>query len=333
MEPGRLIMEDLPIPDLTPGNAVVKIEKCGICGSDITAYRGVNPTQTYPIHGLGHEGVGTIVEIGENEQGLKEGDRVALEPYVPDFTCHMCRVGRYNNCAHIHVCGVHKNGMMTEYFLHPVRLLHKLPDELDFTRAALTEPLAIGLHGAARARVKQGDTVAVFGAGTIGLMAGFACRALGATPILIDLVEERLEFARKELGFAHVCCSAKQDVKEYLEEATGGEMCQSMIDCTGAAAVHANMHDYVWHGGCIALVGWPHGLTTFNQTRIMQKEIDICPSRNSAGQFPTAIRLLQEDELPIRKMITRTIGMEETESVMQDMIEHPGEYLKVVINI
>ncbi len=82
-EPGKLVMEDMPRPILTPGHAIVEIEKCGICGSDVTAYSGKNPTMKYPIHGLGHEGVGTIVEIGENEEGFKVGDRVALEPYVP----------------------------------------------------------------------------------------------------------------------------------------------------------------------------------------------------------------------------------------------------------
>ena len=91
-EPGRLVMEDLPRPALTEGNAIVKMEMCGICGSDVTAFSGKNPTMRYPIHGMGHEGVGVIAEIGENDRGLKVGDRVALEPYVPDFTCHMCRV-------------------------------------------------------------------------------------------------------------------------------------------------------------------------------------------------------------------------------------------------
>ena len=195
-EPGKLVMEDLPRPVLTEGNAIVKMEMCGICGSDVTAFSGKNPTMRYPIHGMGHEGVGVVVEVGENDQGLKVGDRVALEPYVPDFTCHMCKVGRFNNCANLHVCGVHKDGMMTEYFSHPIRLCYKLPDELDFLRAALVEPLTIGLHGATRARVTAGDKVVVFGAGTIGLMAAFACLSYGAEPFLVDVVQERLDFAR-----------------------------------------------------------------------------------------------------------------------------------------
>ena len=331
--PGNLVMEDLPRPQLTPGNAIVRIEMCGICGSDVTAYSGRNPTMRYPIHGLGHEGVGVIEEIGVNDRGLKVGDRVALEPYVPDFTCHMCRIGRFNNCADLHVCGVHKDGMMTEYFSHPIRLLYKLPDELDFLRAALVEPLTIGLHGATRARVTAGDKVVVFGAGTIGLMAAFGCLSYGATPILVDMVQERLDFARDQLCMPHVFNSRDGGVVEYLKEVTDGAMCQAMIDCTGAAPVLANMHDYVWHGGRIALVGWPHGPVTVNQTRLMQKEIDVCSCRNSCGKFPEAIRLIQADQLPIKKLITKTIRLEETESTIRDMMEHPGNYLKVVIKI
>lgn len=332
-EPGKLVLEDLPRPTLTPGNAIVKIEACGICGSDVTAYRGSNPTMKYPIHGLGHEGVGTIVEVGENEQGLKVGGRVALEPYVPDFTCHMCKEGRFNNCADLHVCGVHKDGMMTEYFSHPIRLCYQLPDELDFIRAALVEPLTIGLHGITRARVSAGDYVVITGAGTIGLMAAFGCRSYGAVPILVDVVQERLDFARRELGMPYVFNSKNGDLVEYLKEVTGGSMAQALIECTGAAPIHAAMHDYVWHGGRIALVGWPHGMTSLNQTRLMQKEIDVLPSRNSCGKFPEAIKLLQDGVLSIPQMITKTIPLEETETTIQDMIEHPGDYLKVVVEL
>lgn len=332
-EPGKLVFEDLPRPVLTEGNAIIKIEMCGICGSDVTAFSGKNPTMKYPIHGLGHEGVGTIVEIGDNDRGLKVGDRVALEPYVPDFTCPMCQVGRFNNCVDLHVCGVHKDGMMTEYFSHPIPLLYKLPDDLDFTRAALTEPLTIGLHGITRARVTKGEYVVITGAGTIGLMAAFGCLSYGATPILVDVLQQRLDYAKNELNIPYVFNSREGDVVEYLRQVTGGAMCQALIECTGAAPIHAAMHDYVCHGGRIALVGWPHGLTTLNHTRLQQKEIDILPCRNSCGKFPEAIKLIEEDVLPIKKMITKIVSLDETADTIRDMMEHPGDYLKAIVRI
>lgn len=331
-EPGKLEIRDMPKPVLTEGQAIIKMDMCGICGSDVTAYRGVNPTMKYPVNGLGHEGVGIIEEIGDNDKGLKQGDRVALEPYVPCNKCHMCAVGRFNNCADIRVCGVHKDGMMTEYFSHPVQLLYKLPDELSFTHAALVEPLTIGLHGATRARVSKGEHCVVFGAGIIGLMASFACINYGATPILIDVLQKRLDYA-KELGIPYVFNSQEGDVETYLKEVTGGKLPEAMIDCTGAPVILENMHNYVCHGGRIALVGWPHNPVLINTVRMTQKEIDILPSRNSNAKFPEAIQLVNEGKVPTDAIITKVIKLAEVEDTIKDMIQNPSDYLKVIVEI
>ena len=122
-------------------------------------------------------------------------------------------------------------------------------------------------------------------------------------------------------------------VEDFLLEVTGGKLCEAMIDCTGAQPVLGNMHNYVCHGGRIALVGWPHGEVSFNQTRLMQKEIDVCPSRNSCGKFPEAIELIHKGELPIHKMLTKVIDLAQVEETIQDMMIHPGDYLKVVTKI
>ena len=331
-KPEKLEIKDLPKPELVPGQAVIKMEMCGICGSDVTAYRGVNPTMKYPINGLGHEGVGIIEAIGENDKGLKVGDRVALEPYVPCNKCHMCAEERFNNCADIHVCGVHKDGMMAEYFLHPVQLLYKLPDDLTFKHAALVEPFTIGLHAATRARVKSGEKVVIFGAGVIGLMAAYACINYGAFPILIDVIQERLDYA-KERGIPYIFNSKEGGIEEYLKEVTEGKLPEAMIDCTGAPVILEQMHNYVCHGARIALVGWPHNPVAINTVRKMQKEIDICPSRNSNKKFPEAIKLIHENKIPTDAFITKMIRLDEVETTIQDMIKKPSDYLKVIVEI
>lgn len=331
-KPETLEIKNLKKPHLEEGYAVIKMEMCGICGSDITAYRGVNPTMKYPIYGLGHEGVGTILEIGENEKGLKAGDRVALEPYVPCNRCHMCLEKRFNNCTDLRVCGVHKDGMMAEYFSHPIQLLYKLPDNLSFVHASLIEPLTIGLHGITRARVKKGEKVVIFGAGVIGLMAAFGAMNYGAEPILVDVIEERLDYAKKH-GIPYTANGKVTDVEEYLKEVTGGKLPEAMVDCTGAKAIIENMHNYVCHGGRIALVGWPHSSILINTIRLTQKEIDICPSRNSNGKFPEAMQMICENKIPTDALITKVIEMNEVENTIKDMIEFPNRYLKVVVNI
>ena len=331
-EPEKLELKEMEKPTLVPGQAGVKIELCGICGSDVTAYRGVNPPIPYPIEGLGHEGVGIIEAIGENDKGLKVGDRVALEPYVPCNQCHMCAEGRFNNCADIHVCGVHKDGMMAEYFLHPIQLLYKLPDDLSFRHGALVEPFTIGLHAATRARVKKEEHVVIFGAGVIGLMAAFASINYGATPILIDVLDERLNYA-KELGISYVFNSKSGKIEDYLREVTSGKLPEAMIDCTGAPVVLEQMHEYVCHGGRIALVGWPHNPVAINTVRLMQKEIDICPSRNSNGKFPEAIQLIHNNKIPAEAFITKMVHLNQVEEVILDMIEKPCDYLKVIVRV
>lgn len=331
-EPGKIEIKDAEMPELEPGQAVVKIELCGICGSDITAYRGVNPTVKYPINGLGHEGVGIIKKIGENDKGLKAGDRVALEPYVPCNKCHMCAVGRFNNCADIRVCGVHKDGMMAEYFLHPVQLLYKLPDDMSFEDAALVEPFTIGLHAATRARVAKGEKVVIFGAGVIGMMAAFASINYGATPILVDVIQERLDDAKK-MGILNICNSAEEDLETRLKAFTDGKLPEAMIDCTGAPPIIEHMHDYVCHGGRIALVGWPHNPVAINTVRLMQKEIDVCPSRNSNAKFPEAIQLIHEGKMPAKEFVTKIVNLGEVESTIKDMMQNPSEYLKVIVKI
>ncbi len=330
-QPGKMVLKDMPRPTLQTGQAVVKMKECGICGSDVTAYKGVNPTMKYPVDGIGHEGVGIIEEIGENSKGLKPGDRVVLEPYVPCNQCHMCKAGRFNNCVNLRVCGVHKNGMMAEYFLHPVQLLYKIPQNLTFTRATIVEPLTIGLHGATRARVAKGDHVVIFGAGTIGLLAAFACLNYGAVPILMDVLQTRLDEA-KALGIPHVYNSRDGGVAQELEKVFG-RLPDAMIDCTGSPFVLQEMHNYVRHGGRIALVGWPHEPVAINTVRCMQKELDICPCRNSNAKFPEAIRLVNEGKVPTTEIISKTVQLEEVEQTIQDMAQNPADYRKVVVKI
>lgn len=329
--PEQMVLREVPAPENRPGCAKVRMEYCGICGSDLTAYTGRNPTVKYPVAGIGHEGIGVIEEIGDNPRGLRPGDRVALEPYIPCRKCHMCAAERFNNCTDIRVAGVHTGGMMAGTVVFPAELLHKVPDGLDPLDAALTEPLTIGLHAAARAGVSRGESCVITGAGPIGLLAALGVKSRGAEPILVDVVEDRLAFAR-ECGIARTFNSAEGDLVSYLNEAAGGAP-QAMLECTGSPVILAAMHDYVRHGGRIALVGWPKGPVTVNTVRCIQKELDIHPSRNSNKQFPTALSLIASGAVPTRKIITKVVSLEETEATMLDMMAHPGNYMKVVVKL
>lgn len=331
LQPSQMELSEVEEPKLLENHAKVKMEYCGICGSDLTAYTGKNPTVRYPIEGIGHEGVGVITEIGENDRNLKVGDYVALEPYIPCLKCHSCAEERYNNCTDIRVAGVHTDGMMSDYVVFPIHLLHKFPDNLSPLEASLIEPLTIGLHAMTRARVSEGEYCVITGAGPIGLLAALGVKSKGATPILIDIVDDRLKLAR-ECGIEHVFNSTSGDVPEYLHKVTGN-LPHAMIECTGSPAILEIMHDYVRNGGRIALVGWPKGPVTINTIRCIQKELDILPSRNSNKQFPIAASLIAEGKIPVDKIITKVVNVEDAEAVILDMIANNKNYMKVVVKM
>ena len=330
-EPRKISVENVDRPRLEDGYAIIRIQHCGICGGDPNAFRGENPTVKYPIVGLGHEGVGYIDEIGENSYGLKKGDRVALEPYIPCLKCHQCLKGKHNNCTDIRVCGVHTVGMMCEYFRHPLHLIHKLPDEIPLETGVLVEPFTIGLHAATRSHVTKGDYVLVFGAGVIGLMSAFAAKHYGGTPIIVDVVQARLDAAR-DMGFDMVCNSRTEDLGAYVSEKTGGHLADVIIDCTGSPYVLKDMHLYCAYGARISLVGWPNRPVEINTIKCMQKEVTIYSSRNSNQKFPEAIELVRNGYLPADKLITKHIRPEELEDTMNDILANPQNYLKVIVD-
>ncbi|MDR2888746.1 MAG: alcohol dehydrogenase catalytic domain-containing protein [Lachnospiraceae bacterium] len=332
LAPQDLRVETAERPTLTEGQAIIRIKYCGICGGDPTAYSGKNPTCKYPIIGLGHEGAGYIEEIGENDKGLKVGDEVVLEPYIPCGQCHQCQQGRYNNCTDIRVTGVHSVGMMREYFSHPIALVHKIPSEISLERAVLAEPFTVGLHAATRAKVAKDDVCLIIGAGVIGTMAAYAVKHYGGKPLIVDVIGKKLDKV-KEMGYEYICNSTKTDVVSWLAEVTDGHMADVIIETSGSPYVIKEMHQYCAHGARIALVGWPHTPVEVNTIRLMQKEVDIYGSRNSCDKFAEALKLIKEGFLPEDQLITAFVPMDEINETMQKMMEQPQDYLKVVVEI
>lgn len=212
-EPWKVACVDQEMPTPKEGEALIKIHCAAVCGSDIGAFRGTNGLVSYP-RVIGHELSGEIVSIPDdparNPKGLKVGDRVAVDPYIYCGHCYACSIGRTNCCTSLKVLGVHVDGGMCEYFCHPANLLVKLPEGMSYEMGSLAEPLTIALHGIHRGSLKAGEYVAILGAGPIGLYAGMAAEAYGAHAIIIDIVQERLDFAKK-MGVEHTINSKEVD--------------------------------------------------------------------------------------------------------------------------
>lgn len=319
-----------PVPK--KGEALIRIMTAGVCGSDIGAFRGTNGLVSYP-RVIGHELAGIIEQIDEeNPKGLKAGDHVIVDPYLYCGHCYPCSIKRTNCCTDLKVLGVHVDGGMAEYFCHPADMLVKMPDGMDWILAAMAEPLTISLHGVHRGGLKAGEYCAIYGAGPIGLLAAMVAEAYGAHAILIDVVQERLDFG-KELGVEYVINSAKEDAVAEVARITEGNMAQLVMECTGANVCIRGSLDLVSNAGRITFTGWPKNETSLPTDLFTKKEIDIRGARTSAGEFEEAIELIMSGKVEVKKILTKTVSLAEAPETIIDIEKNPGNYMKVVVDL
>ena len=231
-----------------PGEALVRVGRVGICGTDYSGYLGKMPFFSYPRipgHELGVE----VLAVGAGVSNVKPGDRCAVEPYMNCQQCHPCRRGNSNCCEQLKVLGVMMDGGLCERFVLPARKLH-LSRSLTLDQLALVETLAIGCHAVNRGNPQPGDAVLVIGAGPIGLSVIEFVKLSGATCIVLDLNERRLEFCRTRMGVPHTLLARGDGSEvEELRQLTGGAMAQVVIDATGH---HLSMGKAL---GCAAFTG------------------------------------------------------------------------------
>lgn len=329
-KPWNIEISDVQMPKPKEGEALLRVKSAGICGSDIGAFRGTNGLVSYPRI-IGHEIAGEVISIPENNKnGIKPGDRVIVDPYLYCGHCYPCSIGRTNCCVDLKVLGVHVDGGMAEYFCHPADMLLKVPDDMPWDIIPLAEPLTIALHGIHRLNLKAGEHIAINGAGPIGLLAAMVALHYGAEPIMIDLVKERLDFA-KSLGVRYTINLREEDLVEKVSEYTNGRMAECVMEASGAnSAIRATL-DIVSHAGRIALTGWPKQETPIPTDMITRKEVDVRGARTSAGEFPEAIDLIYHQKVDARRILTKVISIDEAPKTIRDIEKNPGNYMKVNI--
>lgn len=326
-QPGEISLVDIPLTKRGAGEILIKVRSAGICGSDIGAYKGVNPLVSYPRI-IGHEIAGEVVEVPDDEVDLMPGDRVILEPYVYCGHCYPCTIGHTNCCENLTVRGVHIEGGMAEYVSHPRHLLHKVPDSIPWNIVPLAEPLVIAMHAIKQAETLAGEHVVISGAGQIGLLAAQYALTIGAIPVVVDPVDERLALARS-LGITHTINPVGSDALEEIKTLTKGRMAEVVIEASGDARAIRGAIDYVAYAGRISLVGWPKNDIALPTALITKKELTIRGSRNSVGQFPESLRLIAEGQINVTALLTKSVSMEDTPATVVDIAEHPERYLKV----
>ena len=232
--PGDLRVERVPVPDLGPGQALVRVAACGVCGSDVPRVR---TTGTYRFPTIpGHEMAGTVTELGEGAAGPAPGTAVAVVPLIPCRRCRYCEIGQYAQCTRYDFLGSRSNGGFAEYLVAPAANLVPLPATVPLIEGALLEPVTVALHAVRNVGVSWGDSIAVFGLGAIGNFVAQWARALGAAHVFgVDVAEEKVRTA-KAVGLGESFCAAGLDVPGALRERTRGTGVDGVFDASGAGS-------------------------------------------------------------------------------------------------
>jgi 2-desacetyl-2-hydroxyethyl bacteriochlorophyllide A dehydrogenase len=328
-KPGRFIAVDGPPPTPAPGEALVRVHRIGVCGTDLHAFAGRQPFFNYPRI-LGHELGVEVVDTGSDPNWLKPGDRCSVEPYLNCGRCIACRAGRSNCCAELKVLGVHIDGGMRPEIVVPARKLHR-SQTLTYDQLALVETLAIGAHAVERAEIKPDDFVLVIGAGPVGLSVSQFVHVRGATLAVMDVRESRLDFCRRQLENAHTLV-AGNDAVEQLRAIGGGELPTVVMDATGSAASMAGTFDLPAQGGRIVFVGLFQGDVSFNDPNFHRRELTVLASRNALpGNFREVIALLETGRIDITPWITHRFELADTPQQFPEIAANP-EVIKTVIS-
>jgi 2-desacetyl-2-hydroxyethyl bacteriochlorophyllide A dehydrogenase len=284
------------------GQALVRVKRIGVCGTDLHAYQGNQPFFTYPRI-LGHELAAIIDSIGENADNLKSGDPVAILPYMACGECIACRMGKTNCCTELNVIGVHSDGGMQEWIRVPADHLVKT-DGLDLDETALVECLAIGAHAVRRAAIQSNEYVLVIGAGPIGLGTMQFAKAEGAKVIAMDLIDDRLSFCKQELG-VDFAINAANDVQTALAEITGGDFPTVVMDASGNSESMGNALNLLSHGGRLVYIGLFIGDFRLNDPEFHKREATLLSSRNATrADFRHVIDLMKNGMVKAKPFIT-----------------------------
>lgn len=315
------------MPVASAGETLLKIERTGICGTDLHAFEGTQPYFSYPRI-LEHELAATIVET--TQPGFAAGDAVTIIPYFNCGVCVACRNGRPNCCSRVKVCGVHVDGCMREYLAVPGHsLVHSRGLSLD--ELALVEPLAIGAHGVSRAGVRAGEFVLVMGAGPIGLgIMEFAAIA-GGRVIAMDINNARLAFCSSRLQVEATLNPLEDDAEAVLSAITGGDMPTVIIDATGNLNAIKNAFAWLAHGGRYVLVGLQKGDISFSHPEFHKREAALMSSRNATrADFDQVIACMQNGLIQPAAYITHRVHYHEIKDRFAGWLDPAAGVIKAI---
>jgi len=334
-EPGKMELRQLDIPVPGPEEALVRIKAVGLCGSDVHYYEHgrIGPYVVEKPIILGHEAAGEIVAVGGEVRHLRVGQRVAIEPGVTCGRCNYCKSGRYNLCPDVRFLATPPyDGAFCEYIAIRADFLHPIPDSMSYEKAALVEPLSVGLHAVRRGELKPGETVVIMGMGPIGILALLAARSAGAGRVIgVDLEPFRLDRAL-QMGATDVVNLREEDGLAAILRLTEGRKADLAIETAGNGRAAQTAVQAVRRGGRVVLVGLPQEHETpLSIPHIVDNEIDLRGVFRYHNTYPTGIAVMAADTINLEPVITDYMSLDETPRAFEKAIRNKNSTLKIVI--
>jgi hypothetical protein len=326
-EPGKFVYKEKGNPVRKLKEVLLKIKKVGICGTDLHAYGGNQAFFTYPRI-LGHELAAEVIEADVTST-FKAGDKVVIMPYLSCGKCIACRKGKTNCCQNIKVFGVHIDGGMQQQVALPESVLLPTPD-LTLEEMAIVEPLAIGAHALRRAAVEPGEFVVVVGCGPIGIGMIKLAQNAGAKVIALDVNDNRLAYAKNEIG-ADFVLNVLNNPVDQISKITNGDMATAVFDATGNKRALESGVDYMAHGGRYILVGLSKGELTYAHPKIHAKETTLMCSRNATLEdFEHVIANIKA--FPTSSFVTHRVPFNEMAAYFDDWLKPENNVIKAMVH-
>ena len=333
----ELSIREIEIPEtMGPHDVRIAIRNVGICGSDVHYYEhgAIGPFVVREPMVLGHEAAGTVIEVGEAVTALSVGDRVCMEPGIPDPTSRASRLGMYNLDPAVRFWATPPvHGILRPTVVHPADFTFKLPDNVSHAEGAMVEPLAVGLHAANKAAIKPGDVAVVTGAGTIGLMTAISALAGGCSRVIIsDVLQPKLDLAAT-LGPVVPVNVSQESLLDVVREWTEGWGADIVFEASGSPAAAAGIFDLLCPGGRAVLIGMPGEPILYDVVAAQTKEARVEHIFRYAHVYPRALALMGSGAIDVKPLITDRYDFERGIEAFDFAAHMPPTSVKVQIQI
>jgi L-iditol 2-dehydrogenase len=334
-EYSKLEMADLPIPQPAPDEVLIRVEACGICGSDVHGYDGSSGRRIPPLV-MGHEAAGSIESVGSAVSDFKKGDRVTFDSTIYCGQCEYCREGLINLCGHREILGVstpefRRAGAFADFVVVPARVLYALPTTVSFEEAAMVEPLSVAVHAVAVSDIAKGSTAMVVGAGMIGLLVLQSLKEAGCSQTIVsDIDDTRLKLAR-DLGATATINAKTADTVAEIKRLTNGAGVDCALEAVGSTPTIKAAIESVKRGGTVTLIGNIAPTVEIPLQVVVSRQIRLQGSAASAGEYPQAIDLIARGAVTVKPLITAVASLEEGAHWFSRLHSREANLMKVVL--